>query len=87
MSVAFIVAVIKGKRPLAWGGTGCDALDNACALLFLFSCACFKETQPECKTFLTTSLSLGGLVRGELPTRWGKEETEPTAFGAFWVAD
>lgn len=80
------VAVIKGQRSLARGGTGCNALYNASALLFLFSCACFKETQPECKTFLTTYLSLGGLVREELPTWWGKEETEPTASGAFWVA-
>lgn len=34
--VAFIVAVTKGRRALAWGGTGCDALDNAVPCCFCF---------------------------------------------------
>lgn len=36
--VAFTVAVTKGRRALAWGGPGCDALDNAVPAVFVFLC-------------------------------------------------
>lgn len=54
--VAFAVDATKGKGLLIRGGTDCNALYNSCACCFFFfsSCACFKETQLECKAFLTT---------------------------------